>query len=267
MTIPAASTFTGPQFYDAFLGPHVFGPQAYSLAQQLPADPGGDVLELACGTGLVTTLLRERLARDHALVATDLSKNMLDYARAKHAQVQGIAWREADAMQLPFEDARFAGVVSGFGLMFMPDKAAALREARRVLAPGGWLLASVWDRIEENPHNLVNAMVVEAMFPGDPEVRFRLPYEMHDRAALQALLQEAGFTDVQISTQRHAIEGADPAQLAAGQVRGTPRSALLEKKGASLDDVIAKVAAALAAQGGNAYRGQTQALIAVARAA
>ncbi len=71
--------------YDQYLGPAWFGPIAEDLARRLPADPGGDVLEVACGTGLVTRPLRERLAPARRLVATDLSPPMLDYARGKTA--------------------------------------------------------------------------------------------------------------------------------------------------------------------------------------
>ena len=59
-------------------------------------------------------------------------------------------------------------VVCGFGLMFMPDRERALREARRVMRPGGALVFNVWDRIETNPHALANALALEAMFPAIP---------------------------------------------------------------------------------------------------
>ena len=265
MVSPSAN-FTGPQYYNDCLGPVWFDRFAADLVQRLPERPPGDVLEIACGTGIVTRKLRERLSPSVRLVATDLSKAMLDYARAKLQGREGIEWREADALKLPFEDAEFGAVVCGFGIMFMPDRQAALREARRVLADGGILLFNVWDRIEENPHALVNAAVLEAMFPGDPEMQFRLPYDMHDPALLRRLLQGAGFRETSIETKRIAIEGADPRSIAIGQVRGTPRSGLIERRGVSLDLVIDKVSAALTAAGGNPYRGQARAVIVEAQA-
>jgi hypothetical protein len=127
-------------------------------------------------------------------------------------------------------------------------------------------LFNVWDRIEENPHAAVNAAVLEAMFPGDIEMRFRTPYDMHDTEDLRQLLAGAGFRETLIETKRIAIEGADPKTIATGQIRGTPRSALIEKRGVPLDIVIGKVADALAAAGGNPYSGYGQAIVVQARA-
>src|SRR5688572_7945206 len=102
MAASTHTTFTGPQYYDEYLGPVQFGPFAQYLAQRLPARPPGDVLELACGTGLLTRELRSRLEPGVKIVATDLSKPMLDYACAKAPPLANVEWREANMMQLPF---------------------------------------------------------------------------------------------------------------------------------------------------------------------
>jgi SAM-dependent methyltransferase len=229
--------------------------------RRFPKRPPGDVLEIACGTGLVTRRLRERLSPSLRLVATDLSKAMLDYARAKLDDLKDIEWREADALKLPFEDNKFGAVVCGFGIMFVPDRQAALIEARRVLTEGAILMFNVWDSIEQNPHTLATAEVVETMFPGDPEMKFRLPNDMNDPGLLRRLLAGARFRETLIETKRVLIAGVDPRQIATGQIRGTPRSALIEKRGVSLDLVIEKVTDALARTGGNPYSGHAQAII------
>ena len=264
--VTASATFTGPQYYDQHLGPIQFDPFAAELVRRLPTRPPGDVLEIACGTGLVTKRLRERLDPALRLTATDLSATMLDYAKAQLGQHDGIEWREADALKLLFPDRAFGALVCGFGIMFVPDRQAMLREARRILVDGGILLFSVWDRIEENPHAMASAKVVEAMFPGDAEMRFRIPYEMHDPALLRHLLAGANFRDARIETKRIPFEGADPRNIATGQIRGTPRSVLIEKRGVPLDLVIGKVAAALESKGGNPYRGHAQGLLVEAQA-
>lgn len=262
-----AAAFTGPRHYDEELAPVTFGPFAADLVARIPRDLPGPVLELACGTGAVTRPLRQHLEPSVPLVATDLSPSMLEYARGRSAGVPGLSWRQADVQSLPFEDAGFAAVVCGFGFMFAPDRQAALREARRVLVPGGRLFFTVWDRIEDNPHGLANAEVIEGLFPGDAQMKFRLPYEMHDEGLLHALLAAADFREVRIETRRIAIHGADPRAIASGQLRGTPRSALLVERGVALEDAIDKVTAALVAQGGQPYAGYGQAKVVQALAA
>ena len=264
--VSASATFSGPQYYDRHLGPIQFDPFAAELVRRLPPRPPGNVLEIACGTGLVTKRLRDRLDPALRLTATDLSATMLDYAKAQLGERDGIEWRDADALNLPFADGSFGAVVCGFGIMFVPDRQGMLREARRVLMDGGILLFSVWDRIEENPHAMASADVVEAMFPGDAEMRFRVPYEMHDPALLRQLLARANFRGTRIETKRIPFEGVDPRNIATGQIRGTPRSVLIEKRGVPLDLVIEKVAAALETRGGNPYRGHAQGLIVEAQA-
>ena len=262
--VSASATFTGPRYYDDCLGPVLLEPFAADLARRLPEHPSGDVLEIACGTGLVTRRLRERLSPSVRLVATDVSRAMLDYAQAKHDARQNIEWREADAMKLPFEDNEFAAVVCGFGMMFMPDRQAAFKETRRVLKEGGILLFNVWDGIDQNPLALAATEVLEAMFPGDPEVTYRFPYEMGDPGLLRGLLGAAGFGQVRIETKRIPIAGADPRSLATGQIRGTARATMIEQRGVALDAVIDKVADAFAIAGGNPYDGQAQAVIVIA---
>src|SRR6185295_12364163 len=172
--VDVRANFSGsiPEYYDSCMGPAVFEPFAEDLVRRVAGRPPGDVLEIACGTGIVTRRLRERLDPSVRLVASDLSKAMLDYARRKPGSPGGVEWREADACKLPFADGEFGAVVCAFGVMFVPDRQAAFREARRVLKDGGTFLFSVWDRIEEVPHGMAGVATLESFFPGDPDMRF-----------------------------------------------------------------------------------------------
>ena len=263
MAQPTA-TFSAPSFYDD-LASIQFDLFAADLAQRIPAGQCGDVLEVACGTGIVTRRLRERLDPSARLVATDLAEPMVAYARSRHAGLD-VEWREADALQLPFADGTFDLVVCGFGVMFFPERAAGLREARRVLRSGGRLLFSVWDAIEHNPHAEVFARTVEPLFPGDPQMKFRTPYELADAGLLRELVEATGFRVQRIQTRRIPIVDADPRQIARGQTKGTPRAALLAQRGVPLDEVVDAVAAALTAAGGNPYNGHAQAITVEAEA-
>ncbi len=255
MSIPAARDFGGsiPEYYDRYMGPAQFEAFGADLVRRLPAQPPGDVLEIACGTGIVTRRLRERLDPAVRLVATDLSRAMLDYARAKLAKSPGIEWREADAAALPFADAAFGAVVCAFGIMFVLDKPSAFRQMRRVLREGGMLLFNVWDSIDENAHARASDEVVRALFPGDPELQLAtLPYGFHDPRQIRGLIE---------------IRSPSVRAYATGLIKGTPRSTLLQQRGASLDEVIKKLAVALTRIGGDEpFRCPAQALVVEAEA-
>src|SRR6266404_6714356 len=121
--VDIAADFSGsiPEYYDSILGPAQLNALAADLVRRMPVRPRGDVLELACGTGIVTQRLRERIDSNFRLVATDLSEAMLTYARNK---VKGkIDWRVADAAALPFKDDSFGVGGCSLGVMFVPEKA------------------------------------------------------------------------------------------------------------------------------------------------
>jgi SAM-dependent methyltransferase len=265
--VDVAANFTGsmPEYYDRIMGPAQFEVFAGDLVKRLAAKPAGDVLELACGTGIVTRRLREHLDHGVRFVATDISEPMLQYARGK---VKGaIEWRKADAAALPFEDASFAAVICAFGVMFVPDKKALFAGMRRVLREGGTLLFNVWDGLEANPQSRVTNEVVEALFPGDPEMRFRGPFEFNDRNVLASLLAGARFGQVRMEAVRLPIRAPSARDYATGQVRGTPRGAQLEGRGVAVEPLLDRIAAALAMVGGNApFECTAQALVVEARA-
>ena len=264
------SSYSGsiPEYYDNCLGPAWFDAFAQDLARRVPSNPRGNVLEIACGTGLVTRYLRERLDPTLRLFATDISKAMLDYARDRIGERGGIEWREADAAKLPFADGAFGAVVCSFGVMFVPDKQAAFSEARRVLVPGGVLIFNVWDRIEDNPCARVNAEVVEAMFPGDAELRFTTPYEMHDPSLLRQYLADARFNESRLERIGVRVDNVSAHSVAEGQIRGSPRSLLIGKRGVPLEEVVDRVTEALAKMGGaDPLRARANAIVVEAVAA
>jgi ubiquinone/menaquinone biosynthesis C-methylase UbiE len=192
-----------PKFYDTLLVPLIFEAYAAHLADLVAASSPGSVLETAAGSGVVTRALAPRLGADARYVVTDLNQPMLDYAASRQGADQRIEWRQADALDLPFEEASFDVVCCQFGAMFFPDRVAGYTEARRVLRPGGRFVFNVWDRIEENAFADEVARAVAQVFPNDPP-RFlaRTPHGYHDVALIRADLSRAGFADITIETRQ-----------------------------------------------------------------
>ena len=126
-----------PEVYDRCLGPALFAPYAADLARRAAERRPTRVLEVAAGTGILTRAL---VGAGLDVVATDLNEAMVAWGAAR---VPGATWRQGDAQVLDVEASSVDLVVSQFGVMFVPDRAAAHSEAARVLRPGGTSLFAV----------------------------------------------------------------------------------------------------------------------------
>ena len=250
------------RLYETHLVPLIFTPYAVDVKERVAGLGVSRVLEVAAGTGVVTralaTLPNERLS----VVATDLNQAMLDQAAAV-GTARPVAWRQADAMALPFSDGEFDAVVCQFGVMFFPEKPRAFSEARRVLRPGGVLVFSVWDRIEENEFADAVTTALEAVFPEDPP-RFlaRTPHGYHDRETIERDLAVGGFTGrARIDTVAARSRAESPRVPAIAYCQGTPLRSEIEARGPSRLGEATDVAAAAIARrfGPSAVDGKIQA--------
>lgn len=233
------ASFVGniPQHYDEGLGPIIFVDAANDMARRVEALNPRRVLETAAGTGIVTRALRDALASDVELVATDLNLPMLDVARAKFGASEKVRFEQADAQNLPFSDDSFDVLVCQFGVMFFPDKAKGYREARRVLVPGGHYLFSVWDSHKHNAFGRTAHEVVGTFFPVDPPQFQRVPFSYPFEPIKDSLI-EAGFSDVAVSVARYSRPLPDPALLARGIVFGSPLIEQIRSRGTVAPETI-----------------------------
>lgn len=259
-------SFTGsiPQIYDRLLVPMIFAPYARDLAQRAKAHQPRDLLELAAGTGAVTTVLAAELPASTRITATDLNEPMLVQARTHLAHAPRVRWQQADALALPFDDASYDAVVCQFGAMFFPDRVKGYAEGRRVLKPGGQLIFNVWDRIEENDFSDVVQETMHQVFANDPpEFLKRTPHGYHDGARIRAELSQAGFTDIAIETIAHRSHAGSPRDVAIAFCQGTPMRGEIEARSApGLDAATQAVAEAVTRRFGDGpIEGGIQALV------
>jgi ubiquinone/menaquinone biosynthesis C-methylase UbiE len=245
----ADTRFAGsiPEIYDRLFVPLIFETYARDLADRIASVEPQDILEIAAGTGVLTRAIASQLGPDVRIVATDLNQPMLDHAAARQFHDRRIAWRQADALALPFAEQTFDVVACQFGVMFFLDKVQGYHEARRVLARGGYFIFNVWDRLSENEFSDVITEAMAKLFPQDPPRFFaRLPHGYHDAEKIREDLVAAGFAGISIETVSDKGRAASPRDAAIAYCQGSPLRNEIEARDASrLEDATKAAAEAL----------------------
>lgn len=196
-----------PEMYERWLAGPLFQPWVEMILDEVKLSPGDRVLDIACGTGIVARVARERLGDTAYVVGIDVSSEMLAVARAV---APGIDWREGNASALPLHDReQFEIVVCQQGLQFFPDKPAAVAQMRRALANGGRLAVATWRSDDEIPFFRELRRVAERRLGTIADQR----YGFGDATALEALLRDAGFHAVRSTTVSRTIRFQDGAPL------------------------------------------------------
>lgn len=235
-----------PEMYERGMAPVMFAPPAELTAQRAAACGAKSILETAAGTGQVTRLLARRCPADTRIVATDLAPAMLDLA-APHfaASPVRVSLEPGDAQALAFADASFDLVISQFGVMFFPDRAAALREARRVLRPHGRFMFTTWDGLANNPFAELAAQLISEHI-GDGGA-FQTAFGMTRLDEVKALVLDAGFDGFVAEVVRMDVPVPDLHLFAAGLLLGNPSAQLLRGAGVTPETLVPELARRLAA--------------------
>jgi ubiquinone/menaquinone biosynthesis C-methylase UbiE len=242
-----AARFVGsiPENYDAGLGPQLFDGYAEDLARRVAELDPGAVLELAAGTGIVTRKLRDVLASDCDLLASDLNPPMLEVAQAKFRPDERVRFERADANDLEFEDGRFDVVACQFGVMFFPDKDRSYAEVRRVLKTGGSYVFNVWGPWDANPFANITHEVVASFFPEDPPGFYKVPFSYHDPDEIRASLLRAGFNQVEVEPVSLKSTIRSTGSFAKGLVFGNPLYEEIITRGGDPESIYAAVTEAI----------------------
>jgi SAM-dependent methyltransferase len=219
---------TAPELYERYLVPAVTAPWAADLVAAAAPRPGERVLDVACGTGIAARLAAARVGGGR-VAGVDPNAGMLAVARSLPAGAGApVEWHEASALDLPFPAAAFDLVLCQFGLMFFPDRSAALREMRRVLGPGGRLALNVYGPLGHNP----------------------AAQALADAGELHGLVAGAGFRDATVRTATLRVRFPTPREWVRIQLAATSQAGLAGgmergRRAALVDALAAEVAAAV----------------------
>ena len=195
-----------PELYERWLVGPLFRPFAEIIVLDLNASPGESVLDVACGTGIVARVAKERVGERGRVVGIDISADMLFVARKVAPKIE---FREGSASLLPLQDGEiFEVVVCHQGFQFFADKAAAMAQMRRALKKGGKLAVATWRSDQECPflHDL--RRVAEHHLGPIADQRYNF-----DEAALEAFVRDAGFNNIGVKTTSRSIHFDDGEQF------------------------------------------------------
>ena len=191
-------TGTGAENYERYFVPAIAAPVSAGLLSDADLQPGERVLDVACGTGVIARLAAEQVGPTGSVTGIDVAPDMIEVARATPAPTgPPIEWRVGDATSLPFADESYDAVLCQMGLMFIPDRLAAVREMRRVLKPGGRIVVSTPGAIQP-PFEAMEQALVEHINP-DLGGFVRAVFSIHDPDELATLLRDAGLVEVNAS--------------------------------------------------------------------
>ena len=190
----------------------MLSPVGEEMIRELHVAADAHHLDVASGTG-EPGLTIAAAAPHGRVVLTDLAGDMLAIARQNAARrgLSNVEVRECSADALPFADATFDSVSCRFGLMFVPDIAACVKELARVLKPGGRLSAAVWAEPEGNPWATIPMSAIAAevdMPPPSPDTPSL--FRCAKRGAMARIFEGAGLGDVAETEVRSVLRTASP---------------------------------------------------------
>jgi len=238
--------------YERYFVPAIGGPVAEDLIEAAKLKAGERVLDVACGTGVVTRLAAERVGPSGTVAGLDVTPPMLAVARVSTPPGTSIDWYEASAEAMPLPDGSFDVVLCQMGLQFMSDKVTALREMRRVLDRGGRIYINV-----PGPKPSLFGIMTEALArhispqaAGFGDVVFSL----HDVADITKLMRDAGFREVDVQAKPKPLRLPAPSDFLWQYVHSTPLVEHVFKAGAdqraALEQEVCKRWQSLVSDGG-----------------
>lgn len=213
--------------YERFFVPSIGAPVAKDLMSTAALRPGERVLDVACGTGVITRLAEQQVGSNGTVAGLDINPGMLAVARSVTPSEMPIEWHEASAEKMPLPDESFDVVLCQMGLQFIPDKSAALREIARVLAPGGRLILNL-----PGPTPQPMAMMQSALknhIAAEAAGFVGQVFSLHDSEEIKKLISGVGLNDVSVESDTKSLPLPPPKEFLWQYIQSTPLIAVVSQ--------------------------------------
>jgi ubiquinone/menaquinone biosynthesis C-methylase UbiE len=169
------------EMYERNMVPAFLETFARDLLDRAGLVQGESILDVACGTGIVSRLAWPMIAPSGRIVGLDANAEMLGVAEdVSRDLAANIEWTESDVCQMPLPDGAFDVILCQHGLQYFPDRPAALKEMHRVLGGKGRLILNVWRPVKFNPGHAVFADVLERRVNAEAAATRRSPFILSD---------------------------------------------------------------------------------------
>jgi SAM-dependent methyltransferase len=211
--------------YERDFVPAIFAQWPPKLADIAAIAPGDRVLDVACGTGVLTRAAAVRVGPSGRVTGLDLNEGMLAVARRLRPEID---WRQGDAQDLPFADHAFDVVMSQFALMFFPDRPRTLREMWRVLAPGGRLAVAVCAPLEETRGYRLFADILRREAGDDAAAMVEGYFALGDEAELLRLARAADIPGARVVKRDGWARYASIEEFGRIEIKGSPLAGLVD---------------------------------------
>lgn len=219
------------------------------LIADLEITAGSAVLDVACGTGVVTRFAARASGTTGTVTGVDIGPPMLAVARSQSAEPGSapITYLEGSALDLPLADRSLDFATCHHGFQFFPDRLAAARELHRVLHPGGRVAIACWTGLEETPVFRAIRDSLQVNVSEEAAQMMNSPFSV-PAAELAELLETAGFTDATV--KRIELMVAFPAgpDLGARVIAAGPVAAQFNQVPVAARDAVASAVTEAAEQ-------------------
>lgn len=203
--------------YEALFVPALFDAWTRHVVEAAGIREGADVVDIACGTGVLTRSAKKWSGARGRVVGVDSAPGMI----ATACEIEpSIEWLLCSAESLNLEDESFDCVVSQFGMMFFDDRQKSVDEMCRVLRPGGSVAIAVWRSVEHNPAYADIIFMMQEHVGTAAADALRLPFSLGKAEDVVSVLKGSGLVEIKVEAKTESASFPGSRQMVEAELRG-----------------------------------------------